>query len=127
MPIEHDFRQGILQVRLVGTVLPHEIETMIRDAVNHPQYVSGGPLLLDSRNHDFSQYPTSILRRLGADLPAAAARVNKSMSGAKLAVVVGTDVGYGRARMLQVYAAMQRIRVRPFRDPDEAMAWLAEE
>ena len=48
--------------------------------------------------------------------------------GARVAVVVDTDVGFGMARMSQMMAESQvpEITIRPFRSFDEAERWLGQ-
>lgn len=103
-----------------GAMTFEELSAMLEALYADPQLSSYHNALWDLRGATLTGFSSSEVRRI-ADL------VQGHWSGAKAALVVGSDAGYGMARMYEMHLASAAPgEVRVFRDLEEAHAWVTQ-
>ena len=123
MPIETriDTETGLRTHVLIGSVSQEEVEDALGEVYSRPDFLPDADTLCDLREANLGQLSHTVIKSI-ADY---VAKNRGAKSGARTAVVVGRDLGFGLARMYeQMLMASTDLRVRVFRDTDEAMAWL---
>ncbi len=123
MPVSHfvDKELGILVVIREGQTGADEEEESFRARKSDPAIEPGLPVLVDSRKVD---PPDSVatVRRMARIVQNNAERLRC----ARTALLVGSDVQYGMARMYMALTEPIHPDTAVFRDYDEALKWLLE-
>lgn len=116
-----DFETGIWTIELTGALDAKEVAEAVGSMVRSPDYQRSAPRLYDVREVEDS-IETPDLRSL-AHRP----EFIDNVENARSAIVATRDLTFGIARMYQTWMDDQPVRVRVFRDVDEARAWLTGE
>jgi hypothetical protein len=95
-----------------GELLDHQ-KSLLGDQDFDPSY----PQLDDYRDADMDQVSTGCIQTL-------ARTSGTSRRRSKRALVVGSEIAYGLARMLQALREGSRQEIQVFRDLDRALGWL---
>ena len=123
MPIETriDTETGLRTHVLIGRVSLEELKDALGEVYARPDFRPEGDTLCDLRQADLGQFSHAVVK----DVVDYVAKHRGAPPGARTAVVVGRDLGFGLARMYeQMLVASADVRVMVFRDTEEAMAWL---
>ena len=121
MPIEHkvDEKTGIMHVRRWGAITTHDEEAAIKKRNENQLVVPGIPVIVDCREVDPPD--SSEVVRYIADMTTAIAA---ELDCGPLAIVVGSDVEYGMARMYMALTELKHPDTIVFRSYDNALKWL---
>lgn len=121
MPIEHkvDEKTGIMHVRRWGAITTHDEEAAIKKRNEDQLVVPGIPVIVDCREVDPPD--SSEVVRYIADMTTAIAA---ELDCGPLAIVVGSDVEYGMARMYMALTELKHPDTIVFRSYDNALKWL---
>ncbi len=102
--------------------------------VDDADLLAYGQALLDDPTVKQAAHELVDLRRVGGNQAVTSAGVKAlaqfwieayaKISGGRLAIIAGSDVSYGLARMYQLYRAEGPDEIRVFRDEVEAWEWL---
>jgi hypothetical protein len=124
MPVECriDSENGIVHTILSGEVGASEIIAAIDDLLRRPDYRTGMIGLADLRSYTW-RAEVSDIRRIAQFMIANGARIGRS----RTAIVVSNDYSFGMSRMYEAFAAASPIKLKIFRDMDEAVAWLIDD
>ena len=87
--------------------------------VNSEEYPPDTNTLWDLRNFDFSTIDAETQRQW-VDLR----KKHPERGKAKMAIVVDSDMNFGKSRMYEMWSSELPQRMRVFRDYPEALAWL---
>lgn len=118
MSLDFSIEAGILKIVAVGDPSREEQGALALRWSRHPDYEPGMPILLDNRAR------TAISTRAHiAEMAEATAR-SSLPEGTRCAVVVPSTVEFGMTRMFEALSEEGPLRVRAFRDVEEAEAWL---
>ncbi len=123
MPIETkiDTETGLRTHVLIGAVPLEELKAALGEVYARPDFRPEADTLCDLRQADLGQFSHAVVK----DVVDYVAEHRGAPPGARTAVVVGRDFGFGLARMYeQMLVASADVRVMVFRDTEEAMAWL---
>ena len=124
MPVHwrEDLKQRWLVLVYSDPYTVAEWEQTITLVLQHPRWQPPRRLLVDRR---YCAAPTT---QFVHDIERFIRNHEHDFSGANVAVVVGTDAGYGMTRMHENLAEAQGmpLRIRAFRDWNEAETWLDE-
>jgi hypothetical protein len=111
------------QLRLVvvsssATVNAAQLVALRQQIKDDPDYDSRWPVLVDLGGASALDFSAAELRQL-----AASAMTDRS---ARQAIVVGSELGFGLARMFEAFSAVSKDNenVRVFRNADEARSWV---
>ncbi len=123
MPVSHfvDQELGILVVTREGKTSADEEEQSFHARDNDPAIAPGLPVLVDSRRVDPPDSVTTV-RRMANIVQNNAQRLRCT----RTALLVGSDVQYGMARMYMALTEPIHPDTAVFRDYDEALNWLLE-
>ncbi|MDH3455475.1 MAG: hypothetical protein OER90_01420 [Gemmatimonadota bacterium] len=123
MPVTHyvDTERNILFVKRSGQTSPEEEEASFRARKEDPAITSGIPVFVDSREVDPPDASETI-QRIAYNVAQNAARLECG----RTAILVGSDVQYGMARMFMALTDLVHPHVEVFRDEGAALAWLAQ-
>jgi hypothetical protein len=121
MPITHhvDRERNILFVTRSGAIDVREEQQAFRERGKDPLVVPGIPVLADCTEVNPPDTP-AVIKYLGYLTSVIAKRSKRG----PLAIVVGTDVEYGMARMYLGLTEWQSPDTEIFRSADEALEWL---
>ena len=121
MPIEHkvDEKTGIMHVRRWGAITTHDEEAAIKKRNEDQLVVPGIPVIVDCREVDPPD--SSEVVRYIADMTTGIAA---ELDCGPLAIVVGSDVEYGMARMYMALTELKHPDTIVFRSYDNALKWL---
>jgi hypothetical protein len=97
-----------------------ECRATLDEAVASPAFVQHRALLVDRREAEL------VTVGFVDEMVSFLSTRSTALAGARMAIVTGTDAGFGMCRMLQlkVEARNPDITIRPCRSYDEAVAWL---
>lgn len=116
-----DTETGLRTHVLIGAVSLEELKDALREVYERPDFRPEADTLCDLCQADLGQFSHAAVKGIVDYV----AKHRGAPPGARTAVVVGRDLGFGLARMYeQMLMASTNLRVRVFRDMDEAMAWL---
>jgi len=116
-----DSRTGLRSHVATGMLTPVELERALMDAYRRPDYRPEADSLCDLRDASVEAFTGAEIRRVVATV----LEHRGAPPGARTAIVVGRDLGFGLARMFaHQLEAKSHSDVMVFRDMDEAMAWL---
>lgn len=123
MPVSHYVNKelSILVVVREGQTSGDEEEESFRARKGDPTIAPGLPVLVDNRKVDPADSIETI-RRIAAIVQNNAERLRCS----RTALLVGSDVQYGMARMFMALTEPIHPDTAVFRDYDEALTWLLE-
>ncbi len=123
MPVSHyvDKELGILVVVREGQTSGDEEEDSFRARKSDPALAPGLPVLVDSRKVDPADSIETI-RHVAAIIQNNALKLRCG----RTALLVGSDVEYGMARMFMALTEPIHPHTAVFRDYDEALTWLLE-
>lgn len=123
MPIETtiDPETGFRVHVLTGRVKPEEVAAALDKVYGRPDFRSDADTLCDMRQADLGEFSRDTVKSVAAFVSGR----RGAPPGARTAVVVGRDLGFGLARMYeQLVETMSSANIEVFRDLDEAMEWL---
>lgn len=121
MPISYRFEDGILRTTIEGETGFEDVKRYLDTLLADPAFVPGMPGLIDCRKVK-SLFSIRDLRRTAADTKD---RPAMKVPG-RAAVIASSNLIYGLLRMYEVFSEGQATRIRVFRQPEEALAWLME-
>lgn len=101
----------------LGNVSDADLLTHQRELMSDPKFDPSYPQLDDLRDADMESVSADCIQTLARTHVA-------SRRPAKRALLVGSDVAYGLARMLQALREGSRPEIQVFRDVDQALGWL---
>ena len=109
---------GLVTVSASATVNAAQLVALRQQVNNDPDYDSRWPVLVDLSGASTLDFTATDLRQL-----AASAMTDPS---ARQAIVVGSELGFGLARMFEAFSAVSKHNenVRVFRSADEAQRWV---
>lgn len=119
MPITYRFESGILRTTIEGATGYDDVKLYLDTLLSDPDFTPGMPGLIDCRKVT-SLFSIRDLRRTAADTRE---RPEMRVPG-RAAVLASSNLIYGLLRMYEVFSEGQATRIRVFRGPEEAMAWL---
>ena len=121
MPIDHmvDTTTGVMHVRRWGKITAGQEDTALRKRREDPLVLPGIPVIVDCRDVDPPD-STELTNHIAARISALAEELNCG----PVAIVVGSDVEYGMARMYAALTALTHPNTAVFRNYDEALDWL---
>ena len=120
MPVNHRMLpDGILIVERSGTPTAADEDASIQARLLDDHVAPGIRVLVDSREVDLGD-STEVVRHLAGVARATAARAE---CGA-VALVVGSEVSYGMARMYMALTELRHPNTEVFREYEQALAWL---
>jgi len=124
MPIECriDADEGIVFTTLSGEVGASDIIAAMEELLRRPGYRTGMIGLADLRSYTW-RTEASDIRRIAQFMIANGRKIGRS----RTAIVVSDDYSYGMSRMYEAFASASPIKVRIFRDMDEAVTWLIDD
>lgn len=124
MPVTHyvDSARHILFVTRSGRTSPQEEDASFHARKNDPAITPGIPVFVDSRAVDPPDSPETI-QLLAANVAQNAARLECG----RTAILVGSDVQYGMARMFMALTELVHPHVEVFRDEETAFRWLLQD
>lgn len=103
-----------------GPITPEVLEALVEELSRDPERTHSGHALYDLRGATVSGLAEDDLREFVARIAALSPTKER-----RVAIVVGSDVDFGIARMYQTLASLRFEQSRRvFRDYDEAMTWL---
>jgi len=106
---------------LVGRVTLEELEEALAEVYGRSDFRSEVDTLCDLRQADFGELSNAVIKGV-ADY---VAKHRGARPGARTAIVVARDLGFGLARMYeQMLEASTDVSIMVFRTMDEAMTWL---
>ena len=121
--VEVDEELNCLRVRASGKVDAAGVRASTLGVVEHPRWRTGMGVLADYRAVDGVHLRTSEIRELAELMRPFAERLGEG----PLALVLGSRVMFGLARMWTAYASIRfAMKVQVFHEVDAAGAWLAE-
>jgi hypothetical protein len=123
MSVTHyvDTERNILFVTRSGQTSPDEEEASFRARKEDPLVAPGIPVFVDTRDVDPPDSPETI-KRIAYNVAKNAARLECG----RTALLVGSDVQYGMARMFMAMTELVHPHVEVFRDETAALAWLTQ-
>jgi len=124
MPVTHyvDSKRNILFVTRSGRTNPEEEAASFHARKNDPAVSPGIPVFVDSRGVDPPDSPETI-QQVAVNVAENAARLECG----RTAILVGSDVQYGMARMFMALTELIHPNVEVFRDEQTALEWLLQE
>lgn len=124
MPVEHsvDEKSGIMHVRRWGTITTQDEEIALNRRRKDPLVVPNIPVIVDCREVDPPD-TTEVVRYIADSVTAIAAELDCG----PVAIVVGSDVEYGMARMYMAFTELEHPNTAVFRSCDNALKWLHEQ
>jgi hypothetical protein len=113
-----DKQLGLVVVSASETVDATQLQALRQQVKDDPDYDSRLPVLVDLSGASALAFTATDLRHL-----AASAMTHPS---ARQAIVVGSELGFGLARMFEAFSAVTKHNenVRVFRSADEARSWV---
>lgn len=121
--VEIDALSDVAIVRLAGVATVSELEQAMARLRLHPEYQEGVPRLWDIREAGISKLTPDEFRGIAR----AGHASGLSGRGTRVAVLVATDIDFRVARKFELTEGKDLpATIRVFRDPNVAMAWLAE-
>lgn len=122
MPIEHrvDIQSGIMYVRRWGAVTTQDERRALKRRAADPLVRPHIPVLVDCREVDPPD-STEVVQYLANRIAAIAAELNCG----PVAIVVGSEVEYGMARMYMALTELDHPEVDVFLSVGEALQWLS--
>ena len=124
MPIEHtvDKKTGIMNVRRWGLITTQDEDSALLKRSEDPLVVPGIPVIVDCRDVDPPD-STKVTHYIAKMVTAIAAELDCG----PVAIVVGSDVEYGMARMYMALTEFKHPNTMVFRSYDNALKWLREQ
>jgi hypothetical protein len=120
--VRFDPETNTIRIKLEGKITARTLQAAFDAAANSSEYGTATRRLWDFRNADLSSLDLLKLAGLLGHL----AELVKRVSVAKLAIVAGTNVQFGLARMFQILTALTvRSTMKVFRKLEDAEEWLA--
>ena len=121
MPIEHrvDPETGFLVIRRWGHIVTHDEKSAFEDRSKDPLVVPNIPTLVDCReieppdSTEVIQYLAGRIFQVAADLDCG-----------PIAIIAGSNVEYGMARMFVSLTELKHPNIMVFRNYDEGLKWL---
>ncbi len=123
MGVTYEIADGVLRWALAGQFTGDDVRANRSAIRDDPGFRPGMPVLIDCREMR-TLLPAEELRALAAEMFRPPASASERW---RYAVLVATDVGFGLARMYGAFVPDPAVDIRPFRDPEEALAWLLSE
>lgn len=115
-----DLEHGCIFVKWSGVVTAHDIVAFNLELARDPEYRSGLNRLVDLRGANFEASSDEI-----EEMATETIKSRDTIEGRrKGAMLVGRDFDFGLMRIFDVKSDLTQTKVRPFRDRDEAAAWL---
>jgi hypothetical protein len=111
-----DVDRHLVLTRIAGEVSAADVAAYYAELRADPQYSPAYSILNDLTGATPIGIVGASVRAMAAESPVA--------PGARLALVVGNDLHFGLARMLQVYAEGRDVQVEVFKDHAKAREWL---
>jgi hypothetical protein len=106
---------------LTGRVSPEELADVLRDVYQLPNFRPEAEVLCDLRQADLGEFSRAAIKGVAQFVSGH----RGAPPGARTAIVVGRDLGFGLARMYeQLVEAESSTDIMVFREMDEALAWL---
>jgi hypothetical protein len=110
-----DENTGVIHVQAIGEVNDAEL-VELSDRLRHERaFVAGYPILCDGSTLTAVLISSSLIESLGR-----AARSRRNF----VAIIAPSPVGFGLARMYQIFSDSEYMRMQVFNRAEEAMAWL---
>jgi hypothetical protein len=122
LSISYRFEGGILRTTIEGETGFEDVKRYLDTLLADPGFTPGMPGLIDCRKVK-SLFSIKDLRRTAADT---SNRPEMRVPG-RAAVLASSNLIYGLLRMYEVFSEGQATKIRVFRQPEEAMAWLLSE
>jgi len=124
MPVECrlDAEAGIVYTVVSGEIGASDIIEAVEELFRNPDFRPGLIGLADLRSYTWRSEMSDI-RRVAQFMIANGSKIGRS----RTAIVVASDYSYGMSRMYEAFAAASPIKVKIFRDMDEAVAWLRDD
>lgn len=119
-PYTIDLENNCIFIKWSRVASTHDFIAFNRELVRDPDYRSGLNRLVDVRGLEVEASFDEIDEMARENIN----KRNASEGQRKVAVLVGSDLGYGLTRMLDTMADQTHTVVRPFRRLGEAVAWL---
>jgi hypothetical protein len=119
LPITYRFEDGILRTTIEGPTGFDDVKSYLDTLLVDRDFTPGMPGLIDCRKVK-SLFSIRDLRRTAADTRE---RPALRVPG-RAAVLASSNLIYGLLRMYEVFSEGQATRIRVFRQPEEALAWL---
>jgi hypothetical protein len=117
--ITYHFEGDFLYTTIEGPTTYEDVKTYLDKLMDDPGFRPGMPGIIDCRRVK-SLFSILDLRRTAAD---AKQRPKMQVPG-RTAVLASSNLIYGLLRMYEVFNEGNPARIRVFREPEEAMAWL---
>jgi hypothetical protein len=115
-----DETRGLIEIVLTGEVTESEIREILARHLREPQ--AALPLgLFDLLDVTSVEMPTSLIREIASR---AARHVDPRLDQGKLAILAADDEVFGLGRMYEILRSDSPVKVRVFRQRDEAELWL---
>jgi hypothetical protein len=111
---------GYCDVHVTGTVNRTDFETQMLKILEHPDLVSGMPIIYDLHNADVKHLNEKDFRQLQIVNRHLAPRRGKAL----VAIVVPDDLEFGLARMYAVMGASPNLKINVFRNHSSALEWV---
>lgn len=119
MPITYRFEGRYIYTTIAGETGYADVKAYLDTVVKDPLFRPGMPSIVDCRGVK-SLFSISDLRKTAADT-----RSHPEMSvPGRVAVIASSNLVYGLLRMYEVFSEGQPVRIRVFRQPEEATAWV---
>ena len=120
MPVTYTLRSGLLTVKPSGEYTPADFIAAFHAGIDDPDCPTPVALLLDMRES------VSFASRSVAEIRGAAEHVGPYADrvGGRVAVLVGSDVQFGLARMGSVFTEGVGVVAEVFREEARALLWL---
>jgi hypothetical protein len=120
--VRFDPETSTIRIKLEGKVTVGTLQAVFDAAADSSEYRTATRRLWDFRDADLSSLDLLKLAGLLGHIAEAAPRV----SAARLAIVTGTELQFGLARIFEILTAgTVRSTMKVFRSVEEAEAWLA--
>ena len=121
MPVQFDFEDGAIGLRMVGACEPADIRAALLEALADPRNAGMAGLLFDVRaSASLRGRPAEEVRRMARYLASHGGRY-----GGRLALLAAEDFAYGLMRLAAVAAETGGVAVAVFRVELAARVWLA--
>jgi hypothetical protein len=120
MPVTYTLRSGLMILKPAGEYAPNDLVAGFHAGMEDPACPNPVALLIDMReSQSFATRSVAEIRGAAEYIGAYAPRV-----GGRVAVLVGSDVQFGLARMGSVFSEGVGVEAEVFRDEIRALAWL---
>jgi len=124
MPVHCTYNadNNYLECVVEGALTIDVFETTLKGLLNSNEYPPDVDTLWDLRNYDFSAVDAETQRRW-----VAIRKEHPERGNAKMAILVNSDMNFGKSRMYEMWSSGLPQQMRVFRDYQEAQAWLLDD